>query len=144
MKDVLHVGDARTDALGDGLGCIASEDYLFLGVLKQQLDGLWVQILHLVNDQVVKSALRNTVNGVVFPLTTFLTITLVSLLLDDVVHDVEEVEGAHIQLPLLVLEEDVVNCALLFATEDFVTVMNVIDSRQVSLDHLAMQTTLDN
>ena len=56
-QDLSHVRNAIADTFGNGLRRVAGEDHFVLGLRKEQLDDLWVQILHLINDQIVKSLL---------------------------------------------------------------------------------------
>ena len=124
---------------------IAGEDHFVLGLREEQLDDLGVQILHFVNDQIVKPLL------VRIPI-TLAAIVRVEMIIsivchfDDVVDDIEEIEGAHVDLPLLVAQEDVVDRALLLLAEDRFAVSEVLVTSEVHLVNIVLlvQATFDH
>lgn len=124
---------------------IAGEDHFVLGLREEQLDDLGVQILHFVNDQIVKPLL------VRIPI-TLAAIVRVEMIIsivchfDDVVDDIEEIEGAHVDLPLLVAQEDVVDRALLLLAEDLIAVSEVLVSSEILLVNIVLlvQATFDH
>ena len=121
---------------------VAGEDHFVLGLREEQLDDLGVQILHLVNDQIVKPLL------VRIPITLAASARVASIVYHfvDVVDDIEEIEGTHVDLPLLVAQEDIVDRALLLLAEDLIAVSEVLVSSEILLVNIVLlvQATFDH
>ena len=103
-----HIWYSSAHTLGDSLCSVSSKHYLKFGILKQQFYRLWIQVLHLVDNDVVKGLSQK---GIFVP----------KYLIQDMIDYIQEVKGSNIDLPFFIFEENVVNCLFFFLWENTIS-----------------------